>query len=186
LALSIRSKVLKIDIEDVLVQGTADMLILAASAGIQQRVHLSTYQRCKLFSQLEALEYRFDFLLIDTAARISSDVMYFNKTTYDIIIIVTPEPTFITGAYALLQSQSIKYGANNFKIIKPLTELYPIFTAAQCLQRFTKPLTNIPNCVLTQNEVPGFWQQLLTGSHDQPATLLPPVQQRRKLPVRRF
>ena len=201
-------------IEDVLVQGPAGMLILPASSGIQELLYLSDDQRGKLFSQLDALEYRFDFLLIDTAAGISSDVMYFNITANDTIVIVTPEPTSITDAYALLKLQSTKYGTKNFKIIvnmaaniiegqeafrrlnlaterfldveldylgcivydtsftqavryqKPLIELYPGSTAAQCFQRLAKCLANSSG-MLSNNNTPGFWQQLITGSHDQ-------------------
>lgn len=206
-------------IEDVLVQGPAGMLILPAGSGIQELVHLSEDQRCKLFSQLDAIENRFDFLLIDTAAGISSDVTYFNITANDIIVIVTPEPTSITDAYALLKLQSTKYGAKNFKIIinmatdtiegeeafrrlnlatnrfldvgldylgcivydtsftqavryqKPLIELYPSSAAAQCFRHLAKRLTYIPDGLRTQNNVPGFWQQLLTSSDDQHAAL---------------
>ena len=50
-----------------------------------------------------------DILLIDTGAGISSNVIYFNMAAQESIVIVTPEPTSITDAYALIKVLSTKY-----------------------------------------------------------------------------
>ena len=59
----------------------------------------------------------FDILLIDTAAGISANVMYFNSTAQEIMVVVSPEPTSITDAYALMKVLSLKYSQNYFKLI---------------------------------------------------------------------
>ena len=42
-------------------------------------------------------------MLIDTAAGIAGNVMYFNMAAKEIIVVVTPEPTSLTDAYAMIK-----------------------------------------------------------------------------------
>jgi flagellar biosynthesis protein FlhG len=59
----------------------------------------------------------FDILLIDTGAGISSNVIYFNLAAQEKIIVVTPEPTSITDAYALIKVMFCQHGATNFFLL---------------------------------------------------------------------
>ena len=70
-----------------------------------------------VFSQLEEFICDFDIMLIDTAAGISSNVLYFNINADDILVVATPEPTSITDAYALMKVLSVKYDSKQFKLI---------------------------------------------------------------------
>src|SRR5262245_10883236 len=96
-------------LDDVLVTGPAGMLILPAGSGVPELAELNDSQRLQLLTILETLEHDIDFLLIDTGAGISANVMYFNVAAQDIVVIVTPEPTSITDAYALMKVLSTKY-----------------------------------------------------------------------------
>ncbi len=58
-----------------------------------------------------------DVLLVDTGAGISSNVLYFNLAASEIYVVVTPEPTSITDAYALIKVLSTKYGEKYFSVI---------------------------------------------------------------------
>jgi len=104
-------------LEDVLVTGPGGMLILPASSGVPELADLTETQRLQLFTVLETLEQEIDFLLIDTGAGISANVMYFNMAAQDIVVVVTPEPTSITDAYALMKVLCTKYDENHFKVI---------------------------------------------------------------------
>ena len=66
-------------------------------------------QKLEIFLKINALSSDFDLVLVDTAAGISSDVLYFNATANEIMVVVTPEPTAITDAYALIKILSVKY-----------------------------------------------------------------------------
>jgi flagellar biosynthesis protein FlhG len=101
---------------EVLVDGPAGMLILPASSGVQDLVHLTEGQRLQLLTELDTIEDRVDFLLIDTAAGISKNVMYFNLAAHNIVVVVTPEPTSITDAYALIKVLSTQYAQKHFMI----------------------------------------------------------------------
>ena len=102
---------------EVLVKGPAGMTILPASSGVQDLVHLTEGQRLQLLAELDALETQIDFLFVDTGAGISANVMYFNMAAQDIVVVVTPEPTSMTDAYALMKVLATKYAEKNFKVV---------------------------------------------------------------------
>jgi len=104
-------------INEITVNGPGDIKILPASSGIQELTKLTKEQGIRFLSELDALLESYDILLIDTAAGISSNVMYFNTTAQEIIVVVSPEPTSITDAYALMKVLSLKYSQRNFKLI---------------------------------------------------------------------
>lgn len=103
--------------EEIIVHGPEGIMILPASNGIQEMAHLTGTQRFKLISELDKMLQTNDILLIDTASGISSDVTYFNVKAQEILIVVTPEPTSITDAYALIKVLSLKYRANQFNVV---------------------------------------------------------------------
>ncbi len=43
--------------------------------------------------------------------------MYFNTAAQEIIVVVSPEPTSITDAYAIMKVLSTKYGEKHFKLL---------------------------------------------------------------------
>jgi flagellar biosynthesis protein FlhG len=102
---------------DIVVSGPGRMKILPAASGIQELTDLSAQERHLIFSQLETYMQAFDIMLIDTAAGISSNVLYFNIHADDILVVATPEPTSITDAYALMKVLSVQYGTDHFKLV---------------------------------------------------------------------
>jgi len=104
-------------VADILVAGPGGMQILPASSGIQDITALTPAQRMRLITSLDTVMETADILLIDTAAGISSNVMYFNVSAHDIVVLVTPEPTAITDAYALMKVMRLKYGENRFNVV---------------------------------------------------------------------
>jgi len=103
--------------KDILIEAPGGMSILPASSGIHEFTQLTENQQIRIIHELNTILKEFDILLIDTAAGISSDVMYFNTIAEEIIVVVSPEPTSITDAYALMKVLSIKYAATHFKLL---------------------------------------------------------------------
>lgn len=104
-------------IGEVLVEGPEGVMILPASSGVQELTHLGTEERIALASHLEALGEGFDIMMIDTGAGISSNVLFFNMSAQEIIVVVTPEPTSITDAYALMKVMFQKHGERRFRLL---------------------------------------------------------------------
>jgi flagellar biosynthesis protein FlhG len=104
-------------LSDVLVDGPLGIRILPASSGVQDLTHLTEGQRLQFLAELDTLEDQVDFLLIDTGAGISTNVLYFNMAAHHIMVVVTPEPTSITDAYALMKVLSTQYAEKHFTIV---------------------------------------------------------------------
>ena len=104
-------------IDEILVEGPGKMNILPASSGIQELTNLNKDQKIEVLTQLDLLIDSVDVLFIDTAAGISSNVMDFNATAQEVVVVVSPEPTSITDAYALMKVLSLKYSGKACKLI---------------------------------------------------------------------
>lgn len=104
-------------IEEILTAGPCGVQVLPASSGIYELTHLSAEQRISLLSHLDALEGRFDTVLIDTGAGIASNVMYFNAAAQEIIVVATPENTSIADAYALIKAFAQNFGETHFHVL---------------------------------------------------------------------
>jgi flagellar biosynthesis protein FlhG len=109
-------------LSEIIVSGPGNLKILPASSGIQELTKLTSVQKLEIFNELNALLLDFDTVLIDTAAGISSNVLYFNVSANEIIVVVTPEPTSITDAYALMKILSVKYQEKYFRLIVNLAK----------------------------------------------------------------
>jgi len=104
-------------IEQVICDGPDGVKVLPAASGIQELTELDKQHRLNLMDQLDQLEGYFDYVIVDTAAGISDNVMYLNTASQYIFVVVTPEPTSITDAYALMKVLSTRYGEKEFHIV---------------------------------------------------------------------
>jgi flagellar biosynthesis protein FlhG len=102
---------------EILVEGPGGLRILPASSGILELADLTESQRLYFLSEMEALAGTIDILLVDTAAGINNNVVYFNLAAQERIIILTPEPTSLTDAYALIKVLSSKHDVKRFRIL---------------------------------------------------------------------
>ena len=104
-------------IGEVIVDGPGGMKILPATSGIQEMADLSRGEKLALLDELDGLGAELDFMLIDTAAGIAGNVIYFNVAAREFIVVVSPEPTSITDAYALIKILYSKHGEKRFMLL---------------------------------------------------------------------
>jgi len=104
-------------IEDIVLTGPAGVKIIPASSGIQELADLNPEQQISLVNALDHFDGDFDYLIIDTGAGISRNVMYFNAASQRVIVVATAEPTSITDAYALIKVLRKHYGIKRFDLI---------------------------------------------------------------------
>ena len=104
-------------ISEVILNGPGKIMILPASSGVLEITNLTDQQKMHLLEEFESIEDDVDVLLIDTGAGISTNVMYFNVAAQEIVVVVSPEPTSITDAYAMMKVLSLKYSENHFKLL---------------------------------------------------------------------
>ncbi len=104
-------------LSDVIMDGPGGIKLLPASSGIQEMCLLDESEKLFLLNEFDSLDEPIDVMLIDNAAGISDTVMYFNMAAEERVVILTPEPTSITDAYALIKVLSQGYQVNEFSII---------------------------------------------------------------------
>ncbi len=90
-------------LDDIILTGPYDLKVLPGGSGIQELANLDYYQRERLISALRTFESDVDFLIIDTGAGISRNVLAFISAADEVCVVLTPEPTSITDAYGLIK-----------------------------------------------------------------------------------
>lgn len=105
------------NVMDILMDGPAGIKIIPAGTGAQELTNLGQHEKLKLLDELDMLEEQFDFLIVDTEAGISENVTYFTVAAQEIFVVVTPEPTSITDAYALIKLLATRYSEHHFKVL---------------------------------------------------------------------
>lgn len=105
------------DIRDVLYKTKFGFDILPASSGVSDMVSLSTGQKLDLLEAMDHLEDEIDYLIVDTGAGINENVLYFNLAVQERLLVLTPEPTSLTDAYALIKVMKLNHGVDKFKIL---------------------------------------------------------------------
>jgi flagellar biosynthesis protein FlhG len=110
------------DLSAVIAEGPEGVAVIPASSGVQELAHLSEGQKVNLLSEFDALQRSFDLLLIDTGAGISSNVIFFNLAAEERIIVITPEPTSITDAYALMKVLFFNHGIKDFLLLSNMVK----------------------------------------------------------------
>ncbi|MFA5982944.1 MAG: MinD/ParA family protein [Methylococcaceae bacterium] len=90
-------------IAEVIIKDQHGIDIMPAASGVQSCTNLTPMQLKLMVEALETLENSYDYLLIDTAAGIDNHVLDFVVAAQYRIVVVTPEPTSLTDAFALIK-----------------------------------------------------------------------------------
>jgi flagellar biosynthesis protein FlhG len=102
---------------EILVAGPGGMQILPASSGILELANLTEGQKLYFMEEMATLGLQMDVLLIDTGAGINDNVVYFNLAARERVVLLTPEPTSLTDAYALIKVLSSRHDIKRFRIL---------------------------------------------------------------------
>lgn len=104
-------------LRDIIISGPEGISIIPAASGVESICDLNGEQKLMLLSGIEEIAHSYDYLLIDTRAGISSDVMYFNSASSEVICVINNEPTSLTDAYAVIKVLATNYGEKSISVI---------------------------------------------------------------------
>ncbi|MDP1824536.1 MAG: MinD/ParA family protein [Archangium sp.] len=102
---------------EVLVAGPCGVKVLPAGNGLQALTRLDDGQRLRLVSALEELEDDFDVVLLDSGAGIGDNVLFFIGAAQEALLVVSPEPTSLTDAYATIKVLCQDAGVRYFDVV---------------------------------------------------------------------
>jgi flagellar biosynthesis protein FlhG len=91
--------------------------ILPGGSGIRDATTLTASARDDLKTLLHELGSRYEFLLCDAGAGIGEVVLFFAQIADDIVVVVTPEPTSLTDAYATIKVLARECGRTEVHVI---------------------------------------------------------------------
>ena len=122
-------------LQDIIIRGVEGIDIVPGSSGVEKLADLGQDQLNRIVSSLSELD-GYDFLLCDTSAGISHNVIAFCLSSAEILLVITPEPTSITDAYSLLKVLSlhryqgcVRILVNQCKSVKSAQQVYKTFQA---------------------------------------------------------
>jgi len=102
---------------DILAKFGKNVDVLPASSGLLEMTSIGLEEKSRLLEIMQSLENNYDVLLIDTGAGIGDEVTWLSSAAQEIIVIVTPEPTSIADAYAMIKVLNQKHKIKDFRLL---------------------------------------------------------------------
>jgi flagellar biosynthesis protein FlhG len=90
---------------------------MPGASGVQEITSLSPEQKASLLTDLDFLTHEIDIVLVDTGSGISDAVTYFTSAAQVIVVVVTPEPSSMTDAYALVKVLASQHRQQRFVVL---------------------------------------------------------------------
>jgi len=93
----------KRELADIIIDLPCGIQLVPGASGLAKLADLSQFRRAALVRDLAQLEADNDIVLVDTAAGIGQDVLYFATSADNVLVVTVPEPTAIADAYAVIK-----------------------------------------------------------------------------------
>jgi flagellar biosynthesis protein FlhG len=104
-------------LNEIVIQNRDGILLLPGACGAPEVTALRHDQKIALLTELDALGHEIDLALVDTSSGISDAVTYFATAAQEIVVVVTPEPSSMTDAYALIKVLATAHHEKRFRIL---------------------------------------------------------------------
>lgn len=104
-------------LEEIIIPIAENVDLIPGGSGVYGLHNLSFEQKQVLLQQVGQLDQSYDFMLIDTAPGIDDNVLYLNAAAQEILVVVTPDPSSLTDAYAIIKVLNQKHQENRFSIL---------------------------------------------------------------------
>jgi len=127
-------------IRDVIFTGPCDLHVLPGGSGFTELVLLPETKLSHILDQLEQLEFNYDYIIIDTPAGIYKQVLDFISCASHLLVVLTPEPTAIADAYALIKVLTLQKYTVRFCII--VNQAKSAEQAQDLFEKFKKVVEN--------------------------------------------
>jgi len=90
-------------LEEAIIKAPGGFSVLLAGSGMVEYSRLTPEVRDEFLRVVESLVPRYDVVLLDTGAGISDVVLFSVSLASEVLLVVTPEPTSLTDAYATIK-----------------------------------------------------------------------------------
>lgn len=107
----------EVGLNDIVKKDNYGVDIIPASSGFVELSNLSDAEHEKLVDIFVLLDGQYDFIIFDTGAGISENVIRFTSIADMVVVLTVPEPTAITDAYAFMKVVHFQYGIENIQFV---------------------------------------------------------------------
>ncbi|OZG70568.1 hypothetical protein BTA51_25905 [Hahella sp. CCB-MM4] len=159
-------------LDDIMISGPKGVKIVPGASGFVHCVDWDQHQQRLLVSALQSMEPQFEYIIIDTAAGISPNVMHFIGAAQLATVVITPEPTSLTDAFSLLKALKRRGYKRGVQVILNMAQ--DARSAARIYRRFEAAVDKYLG--LPTEFMGSVWMDPAMRnavSNQQPVTLLP-------------
>ncbi|HCS13457.1 MAG: flagellar synthesis regulator FleN [Zetaproteobacteria bacterium CG06_land_8_20_14_3_00_59_53] len=104
-------------LQDIVLPSGRGFDILPGGSGLHELTTLGTTQQQLILDEMSSLGRAYDMVVIDTGAGIGDNVLYFASASESVLIVLTPDPTSLTDAYALIKVLSRQRDIDRFMVV---------------------------------------------------------------------
>lgn len=105
------------ELSDIMIPVSENLDVLPGGSGLSELTQLDAQAQIRLLDELEALGSRYDLAIVDTGAGIGDNVLYFVSSAQAALVVLTPDPTSLTDAYALIKVLSKQRDVRRFMVL---------------------------------------------------------------------
>jgi len=103
-------------LREIVIEVPENIKIIAGASGFHQLANLDVKQRTDFIESVAELDSD-DYMIIDTGAGVSQNVLAFVLAADEVIVVTTPEPTAITDAYGIIKSIAAQAPDKSIKLV---------------------------------------------------------------------
>jgi len=149
----------KVTLDQALLPAPGGFVALLAGSGLVEYSRLTPDVSDKLQAVINEVAPRFDIVLLDTGAGISDVVLYTVSLADEVLMVVTPEPTAMTDAYATVKVLAVQQGRRELRLVVNQSPGRGDGRAVagqlqQVIDRFVEPAVGAPVKLKLLGEVP--------------------------------
>jgi flagellar biosynthesis protein FlhG len=102
---------------EIMCDGPFGLKLIPSGSGIAQLADLGPQERERVLSHFALIEDQADYLVVDTGAGISRNVVAFAHAAEEVVVVTTPEPTARLDAYGLIKVLSQDGYAGRIRVV---------------------------------------------------------------------
>ena len=107
----------KATLDEAILAAPGGFWVLLAGSGLVEYSRLTPQVREQLIEIIDKIAPRFDRILLDTGAGISDVVLHAISLADDVLVVVTPEPTSMTDAYATIKVLAVLQKRRKIRLV---------------------------------------------------------------------
>lgn len=135
-------------IEQIIENGPCGIKYISGGSGVKELLNLDIWQINNFLKSIQYLDSIADIVLIDTGAGVSNSILRMISASNETILVITPEPTSLTDAYAMMKTVSSEHKNTCFRLV--VNKVYSIKEAEETIDRFKKVADRFLNVKLVE------------------------------------